>query len=132
MSVTKHRPAKVKATVLCSRNDKVLLVRRKGAKWRFPGGQIASGEAPVVAAARELWNELSLHCPGLNAVGTLEVGNVFHHIYMTVLPDNCCFALGKGIIACKWVCWDELSATMLKPTAAALFARDLPGLVHNA
>lgn len=73
MSVTTHRPLRAKATIICSRNDKVLLVRRKGAKWKFPSGLLATGEAPIVAAARELWKALALHCSGLNPVGTVEV-----------------------------------------------------------
>ena len=131
MSVTKHRPVRAKATIICSRNDKVLLVRRKGAKWKFPSGVLATGEAPIVAAARELWKGLALHCTSLNAVGTVEVGNVLHHIFTTDVPDGCCVALGRGIVDCKWICWEDLSSTMLKPTAAALLSRDLQELVHH-
>lgn len=131
MSVTKHLPARAKATVICSRNDKVLLVRRKGARWKFPSGLLVTGEAPIVAAAREIWEALALHCTGLNAVGTVEVGNVIHHIFTTDLPDGSGVALGRGIVACKWVCWEELSPTMLKPTAAALLSRNLQELIHQ-
>ena len=131
MSVTTHRPVRAKATIICLRNDKVLLVRRKGAKWKFPSGVLATGEAPIVAAARELWKALALHCSGLNAVGTVEVGNVLHHIFTTDVPDGCCVALGRGIVDCKWICWEDLSSTMLKPTAAALLSRDLQELVHH-
>jgi len=131
MSVTKHHPLRAKATVICSRNDKVLLVRRKGAKWKFPSGVLATGEAPIVAAARELWKALALHCTGLKAVGTVEVGNVLHHIFRADLHDSCSAALGRGIVACKWICWEDLSSTMLKPTAAALLSRDLQELVHQ-
>jgi hypothetical protein len=53
MSVIKHRTTRSKATVICSRNGKVLLVRRKGAKWKFPSGLLARGETPMVAAARD-------------------------------------------------------------------------------
>ncbi|WP_145254387.1 NUDIX domain-containing protein [Pseudomonas sp. DE0157] len=122
MSVTTHHPVKAKATVICSRNDRVLLVRRKGARWKLPSGLIAPGEAPIVAAARELWKALALHSTGLKAVGIVEVGNVLHHIFTTDLPDGCSIALGRGIVACKWICWEELRPTMLKPTAAALLS----------
>lgn len=92
MSVTKHHPLRAKATIICSRNDKILLVRRKGSKWKFPSGVLATGEAPIVAAARELWKALALHCSGLNPVGTVEVGNVLHHIlrltYQTVAASR--------------------------------------------
>lgn len=130
MSVIKHRPAKAKVTIICSRNDQVLLVRRKGAKWKFPSGLLAKGEAPIVAAARELWKALALRCSGLNAVGAIEVGNVLHHIFTTDLIDGCSVSFGRGIVECKWIGWKDLSSTMLKPTAAALLSRDLYALVH--
>ncbi|WP_258035202.1 NUDIX domain-containing protein [Pseudomonas putida] len=116
---------------ICLRNDMVLLVRRRGTKWRFSSGPLGTGEEPIVAAARELWKELSLHCPGLKAVGTIKVGNVLHYIFTTDLLESCSAVLGRDIIACKWVGWDELGSTMLKPTAAALLSRDLTALVHH-
>jgi len=130
MSVIKHRPATAKVTIICSRNDQVLLVRRKGSKWKFPNGLLERGEAPTVAAARGLWKALSLHCSGLHHVGTIEVGNVLHHIFTTDFADGCSVALRRGIVACKWIGWEELSSTMLKPTAAALLSRGLRQLIH--
>jgi len=131
MSVIKYRPAGAKVTIICTRNDQVLLVRRKGAKWKFPNGLLERGEAPTVAAARELWKALSLHCSGLHLVGIIEIGNVLHHIFTTDFADGCSVALGRGIVACKWIGWEDLSSTMLKPTAAALLSRDLSALVHR-
>ncbi|WP_281690917.1 NUDIX domain-containing protein [Pseudomonas sp. PARCl1] len=131
MSVIKHRPTKAKVTIICSRNDQVLLVRRRGAKWKFPSGLLATGEAPIVAAARELWKALSMHCSHLNAVGTIEVGSVLHHIFTTDFADGCSVSLGRGIVECKWIGWEDMSSTMLKPTAAALLSRDLSALVHR-
>ncbi|PJX10894.1 NUDIX hydrolase [Pseudomonas putida] len=131
MSVIKHRPTSAKVTIICSRNDQVLLVRRKGAKWKFPSALLAAGESPIMAAARELWKALSLHCSRLNAVGTLEVGRVLHHIFNADLTDGCSVSLGRGIVDCKWIGWEDLSSTMLKPTAAALLSRDLSALVHR-
>ena len=84
-----------------------------------------------MAAARELWKALSLHCSGLHHLGTIEVGNVLHHIFTTDFADGCSVALGRGIVACKWISWEDLSSTMLKPTAAALLSRDLSALVHR-
>lgn len=131
MSVRKHRPARAKVTILCTRNDQVLLVRRKGAKWKFPGGLLETGEAPIVVAARALWHALSLHCCGLNEVGTIEVGNVLHHVFTADFAEGCSVSLGSGIAACKWVGWQDLSSTMLQPTAAALLSRDLSALAHG-
>jgi len=128
MSVSKHRPVRAKATIICTHNDKVLLVRRKCAKWKFPSGALAAGEAPIVAAARELWSELSLHCSGLHGTGTVQVGKILHHLFSTEVPDGCRVVLGKRIEACRWVEWAQLSPTMFNPTAAALLSKDLSSL----
>ncbi|WPE25802.1 hypothetical protein PshuTeo1_15110 [Pseudomonas hunanensis] len=63
-------------------------------------------------------------------MGTIEVGHVLHHIFTTDFTDGCSVALGRGIVACKWIGWEELSSTMLKPTAAALLSQGLPQLIH--
>lgn len=84
-----------------------------------------------MAAARELWKALALRCSGLKPVGTIEVGNVLQHIFTTDFADGCSVSLGRGIVACKWIRWEDLSSTMLKPTAAALLTRDLAALIHG-
>lgn len=84
-----------------------------------------------MAAAQELWKALSWNCSRLDAVGTLEVGRVRHHIFTADLADGCSVSLGRGIVECKWIGWEDLSSTMLKPTAAALLSRDLSALVNR-
>lgn len=54
MSVSEHRPVRAKGTIFCTHNHKVLLVRTKGAKWKFPSGALAAGEAPIVAEWAQL------------------------------------------------------------------------------
>lgn len=36
---------KSRATIICLRSGRVLLVRKKGGKWNFPGGLIEPGES---------------------------------------------------------------------------------------
>lgn len=50
-----------------------------------------------MAAARELWKALSLHCSGLHLVGIIEIGNVLHHIFTTDFADGCSVALGEAL-----------------------------------
>lgn len=124
----KSRRYKARATIICLRSGKVLLVRKKGGKWNFPGGTIEAGENPVQAAARELEEETRLRCVGLLQLCTLEVGNVVHHVFTTHCDDFTDAIADNEIAACKWVKREQLSADLLTPTAAALMTRRLPAL----
>ena len=104
MPAKKNRTAKARATIVCLRNGKVLLVRKKGARWNLPGGVIEPGETPEEAAIRELREEASLHCQGLHALCTLPVGNVLHHIFTINLGERTRPVPSNEIVACKWCC----------------------------
>jgi len=41
-------------------------------QWRFPGGKVDSGEFPIMAAARELFEELGVIAYGLNLIKVTE------------------------------------------------------------
>lgn len=94
MSVIKHRPTRAKVTIICTEMTRFFLFA-----GRVPNGSFQTvclrGEAPTVAAARELWKALSLHCSGLHLVGIIEIGNVLHHIFTTDFADGCSVALGR-------------------------------------
>jgi ADP-ribose pyrophosphatase YjhB (NUDIX family) len=51
---------KDRATVLCVRDDRILLVARDRSRWALPGGRIRRDEAPHEAASRELEEETML------------------------------------------------------------------------
>ena len=51
---------KDRATVLCMRDDRILLVARERSRWALPGGRIRRSEAPHEAALRELEEETTL------------------------------------------------------------------------
>jgi NUDIX domain len=44
---------KARATIICSRDGKVLLVARTRSRWSLPGGTIKPSESPLDAARRE-------------------------------------------------------------------------------
>lgn len=74
-------PRKLVVAALCSdARGRVLLTKRladqpMGGLWELPGGKVEPGEAPSVALAREIAEELGCAC----AVGT--VYDVVHHVY---------------------------------------------------
>lgn len=123
-----RRSSKARATIICLRSGKVLLVRKKGGKWQFPGGAIEAGEQPVEAAARELKEETRIRSLGLLQLCILEVGSVIHHIFTTQLDDAADAVADNEIVACKWVRREQLNTTLLTPAAAALMSRQLPAL----
>ncbi|MBS5848843.1 MAG: NUDIX domain-containing protein, partial [Pseudomonas putida] len=79
---------KSRATIICLRSGRVLLVRKKGGKWNFPGGLIEPGESPHAAAARELREETSIEGHGLLSLCSIRVGSVVHHIFTTRFHEN--------------------------------------------
>lgn len=124
------RHFKARATIICLRSGKILLVRKKGGKWNFPGGTIEAGEQPVEAAARELKEETRIRSLGLLELCTLEVGGVLHYIFTTQLADESDAKADNEIYACKWVRREQLGGTVLTSAAAALMTRQLPALSH--
>lgn len=126
----KARGAKIKdrATVLCLRSGRILLVRKKSGKWNFPGGAIEPGESPVAAAARELQEETSIEGHGLFHLCTLQLGSTIHHVFTTHVDDQEKPVARNEIVACKWVLRDKLSPAILNATAAELLSSQLPAL----
>ncbi|QCI11791.1 NUDIX domain-containing protein [Pseudomonas putida] len=125
----RNQELRARATIICLRSGKVLLVRKKGGKWNFPGGAIESGETPVAAAARELREETSIEGHGLLSLCTLKVGSTLHHIFTTYFHDDEKPVASNEIVACRWVPRDKLSPSMLKATAAGLISTQLPALL---
>ena len=126
----KAREAKIKAraTIICLRSGKILLVRKKSGKWNFPGGAIEQGESPVAAAARELQEETSIEGHGLLPLCIVQVGLTVHYVFTTHLHDDETPVACNEIISCEWVLRDKLTPAMLNSTAAGLLLSQLPVL----
>lgn len=119
---------KSRATIICLRSGKVLLVRKKGGRWNFPGGSIEPGETPHNAAARELREETSIEGHGLLSLCSIRVGSVVHHIFTTRFHENDKPVADHEIVACKWVPREKLTPDLLNSAAAGLLATRLPAL----
>lgn len=102
--------AKERATVLCHRNGRVLLVaRRPSSRWTLPGGVIRRGESALDAAHRELHEETGL--TGLDLAYFFYVdGNVKrHHVFVVDLPAGMHACPGREIALCRWVPIDAVA-----------------------
>lgn len=121
-------PEKYRATVICFHEGRVLLVRKKGGRWNFPGGTVEPGESPHAAAARELYEETGLGDKQLLHLCTVEIAGVCHHLFTThQYPGDKPMARSE-IVACKWVARRALQQAPLNPTARSLLALGIPAL----
>ncbi|RRV49821.1 NUDIX domain-containing protein [Pseudomonas sp. p106] len=125
----KQGELRARATVLCFRSGRLLLVRRKSRKWNFPGGGVKLHEPPHNAAIRELQEETGIRRRRLVALCTVRAGRIVHHIFTLQIDEQDHPVPGNEIVACKWVPRDKLAPSRLKPSAAELLARQLPALI---
>jgi len=72
---------KVRATVVCTRDEHILLVSKDGARWSLPGGRPAKGEALLETAARELREETGLNVKELALLFQFMGATTVHHVY---------------------------------------------------
>lgn len=71
------------AFVILTKKSKVLIGKRAGGGWTFPGGRLDSGEDAQAAAKRELAEETGMNIPAekLKLVDSREVGNRKIHVF---------------------------------------------------
>ena len=95
---------KNRATVLCVRDNRILLVarQRSRSRWALPGGRIRRDETPHAAALRELQEETTLLADGLMYLFQFHGFDTRHHVFLAgVAPQQ--IALPRNEIArCRW------------------------------
>ncbi|EDT02089.1 NUDIX hydrolase [Burkholderia ambifaria] len=95
-------PIKERATIVCYRDEQVLLVARATSRWALPGGTIKRGETPLEAAHRELQEETGI--TGQDLVYSMQftgLAKVHHVFFAEVGPDQTPQASNE-IEKCKW------------------------------
>ena len=93
---------KARATIICSRDGKVLLVARTRARWSLPGGTIKRSESPLDAAQRELEEETSL--VGTDVTYLFQFGGLSkrHLVFFVDLPQDAFPEPRNEISRCRW------------------------------
>lgn len=99
---------KDRATVLCRRRDKILLVTRRWSRWALPGGTIRRTESPHDAARRELAEETTVTVEALTYLFQFRGLGRRHHIFLVDLPEHFAPAASNEIAGCEWFRPDEV------------------------
>lgn len=93
---------KKRATIICWRGGKILLVERGRARWALPGGTIRRNESAVEAAKRELAEETTLAAEGLEFQFLFGGLNKRHEVFFTELSDAAQPEPRNEILTCRW------------------------------
>jgi 8-oxo-dGTP diphosphatase len=93
---------KDRATVLCVRDDRILLVARDRSRWALPGGRIRRDEAPHEAASRELEEETMLIADELMYLFQFNGFNTQHHVFFAEVGPHLAPQPSNEIARCKW------------------------------
>jgi len=91
-----------RATVVCWRNEKVLLVARARGRWTLPGGIVKRAESPLEAAVRELEEETGLAAHTFEYLFQFGGFTKRHHVFDALLPEDAEPAPGNEIARCGW------------------------------
>lgn len=93
---------KERATVLCVRDNRILLVARLRSRWALSGGRIRRGEAPHEAALRELEEETTLAATELVYLFQFSGFNTLHHVFFAGVAHHSIAQPSNEIARCKW------------------------------
>ncbi|SAK79568.1 NUDIX hydrolase [Caballeronia temeraria] len=93
---------KERATVLCVRDSRILLVARLRSRWALPGGRIRRGETPREAALRELEEETTLTATELTYLFQFNGFNTLHYVFFAEVAYQSIAQPSNEIAKCKW------------------------------
>ena len=109
-----------RATVIVRRDDRVLVVRDRGRPtYALPGGGIEKGELPIVAAARELYEETGLEASVIRFLFVFEGKYNNHHLYEVEADGE--VAVRGEVDGFTW--WDMVDDTPVYPHVRGILAR---------
>ncbi|ONR85884.1 NUDIX hydrolase [Burkholderia cenocepacia] len=119
-------PIKERATVVCYRDEQVLLVARASSRWALPGGTIKRGETPLEAAHRELCEETGV--TGQHLVYSMRFTGLakIHHVFFAEVGPDQTPQANNEIEKCKWFPIDGVDALR-----ASIPTKRIVELVYN-
>ncbi|SAK75275.1 NUDIX hydrolase [Caballeronia temeraria] len=126
---------KRRATVICERDGKVLLVAREQGRWAFPGGRQKRGEDIGETARRELREETGLDPKGICYAFQFRGLRTRHYVFLALVGRLDEAIPSNEIVRCCWMLpTDLLRAAASIPTkgiAAILLRQTRSGQRHE-
>jgi len=122
---------KDRATVLCVRGNRILLVARERSRWALPGGRIRRDEAPHEGALRELEEETTLVASELMYLFQFSGFNTLHYVFFADVEEQASAQPSNEIAKCRWfapVKIATLSASVPTRGIVELFFRHIGAL----
>jgi 8-oxo-dGTP diphosphatase len=99
---------KKRATVICRRGKRILLVTRSRSKWALPGGMLKRGEHLSDAALRELKEETRLSGKSARYLFEVRGKQKHHHVFACEIPNSAKARASNEIARCRWVHLDDI------------------------
>jgi 8-oxo-dGTP diphosphatase len=108
---------KKRATVICRRGKRILLVARTQSKWALPGGILKRGEHLSQAALRELKEETRLSGKSAKYLFDVRGKQKHHHVFACEISNRAKARPSNEISKCRWVHLDDISDLLIsRPT----------------
>jgi 8-oxo-dGTP diphosphatase len=103
---------KKRATVICRRGKRILLVARSQSKWALPGGILKRGEHLSDAALRELKEETRLSGKSAKYLFDFRGRQKHHHVFACDISNGAKARPSNEISKCRWVHPDDIPRLM--------------------
>jgi 8-oxo-dGTP diphosphatase len=100
---------KTRATVICRRGKRILLVARSQSKWALPGGILKRGEHLSDAALRELKEETRLSGKSARYLFDFRGKQKHHHVFSCEISNRAKARPSNEISKCRWVHLEDIS-----------------------
>jgi 8-oxo-dGTP diphosphatase len=108
---------KRRATVVCRRGNRILLVARRQSKWALPGGLLKRGEHLSDAALRELKEETRLAGKSAKYLFQYRGAQKLHHVFFCDVSKRAKPRASNEISRCRWVQVEDIPRlTISAPT----------------
>ncbi|WP_087135210.1 NUDIX hydrolase [Caballeronia arationis] len=117
----KHR-----ASVVCARNGRILLVRKRRGRWALPGGRRKIDESLSSTATRELLEETRIAALAVHYLFEFWGAATRHYVFVADFSTDAVAEPSSEIWQCQWVGFDEVQRL-----AASISTKGIVGIMSR-